>query len=186
MAVQPVRHRFTVAEYHQMAGAGIFGEDDRVELLEGEVVEMAPIGSRHAACVKRLNRLFQEQAAERVIVAVQDPVRLGQLSEPQPDLALLRPRHDYYASGHPGPEDVLLIVEVAETTAAWDRQHKVPLYASAGVAEVWLVDLGAGVVEACREPAGGAYAVVRRAGAGETLTPLALPTLTVAVDDIMR
>ncbi len=113
MAVQPAPHRFSVAEYHQMAEAGIFGEDDRVELLDGEIVEMAAIGSRHAACVRRLTSSFYEQLGDQAMVAVQDPIRLGEHSEPEPDLALLRLRGDYYATGHPTPEDVLLVVEVS-------------------------------------------------------------------------
>jgi Uma2 family endonuclease len=144
MGVQLARRLFTVAEYHKMAEAGILSEDDRVELLEGEIVAMSPIGSRHAGLVNRLNRLFSQRAGDQVVVSVQNPVRLGGYSEPQPDLALLRPRADFYTSSHPGPEDVLLAVEVAETSAAVDREVKVPLYARFGVPEVWLVDLAGG------------------------------------------
>ena len=126
-----------------MADAGIFGEDDRVELLDGEIVEMAPVGSRHAACVNKLTQLFVERSEGRALLAPRNPITLGERSEPQPDLALLRPRADYYASGHPTPDEVLLVVEVGDTTAEWDRRHKLPLYAAAGVAEVWLVDLAA-------------------------------------------
>ena len=107
MAVQLVRRRFTVKEYYQMAEAGILHADDRIELLEGQIVEMAPIGSRHAACVARLNSIFFQKLGERAIVRVQGPIHLGEVSEPQPDLSLLRPRPDFYATAHPGPEDVL-------------------------------------------------------------------------------
>src|SRR5262245_37141744 len=116
MAVQVSRRLFTVDEYYQMAQAGILHEDDRVELIEGEIIETAAIGSRHAACVDRLNQLFSGRVAGRAIVRVQNPIRLSQRSEPQPDLALLRPRADFYATGHPGPQDVLLVVEVADTS----------------------------------------------------------------------
>ena len=185
MAVQPVRHRFTVSEYYRMADAGIFGEDDRVELLDGEIVEMAAIGSRHAGCVNRLNSFFVQRLGRRAVVAVQNPVRLGDLSEPQPDLALVRPRPDDYGGGHPHPGDVLLLMEVADTTAAWERQHKLPLYASGGVGEVWLVDLAAPAVEVYRRPEGGVYGEVQVVGGGEVLSPLAFPDVALAVADLL-
>ncbi len=185
MSVQVSRRRFTVDEYHRMLEAGILGEDDRVELINGEVVEMAPIGSRHAACVKRLNTLFALQVRDRAIVGIQDPIRLGEFSEPQPDITLLRPRPDYYAAGHPTSEDVLLVIEVAETSAEYDRQVKVPLYARAGIPEVWVVDLAGEAVEVYREPAGNSYRQMRRLGRGETVSPEALPNLALAVDDIL-
>src|SRR2546426_2118990 len=141
MSITLEKRRFTVDEYHRMAEAGIFSEDESVELLEGEIVEMTPISSRHAACVNKLTRLFTRELGERVVVSVQNPVALTETSEPQPDLALLRPRADFYAAGHPGPEDVLLMVEVADTSATSDRAVKVPLYARAGIEEVWLIDL---------------------------------------------
>ena len=126
-----------------MAEAGLLAEDDRVEFVEGEIAEMAPIGSRPAACVDRLNRLFSQRVRERATGRVQNPIRFGEHSEPQPDLALLQPREDFYAAAHPGPGDTLLVVEVAETTADADRVIKLPLYARAGIAEVWLVGLAA-------------------------------------------
>jgi Uma2 family endonuclease len=186
MDVRVERRLFTVEEYHRMAEAGILSEDDRVELIEGEIVEMSPIGSRHAAAVKRLLNLFlPAQAASRAILSVQDPIRLGRRSEPQPDVALLRPREDFYASEHPGPEDVLLIVEVAEHSAGYDRGVKVPLYARYGVVEVWVVDLLRGVVEVYRGPEGEGYREVRVVGRGEVITPLQLPDLHVPVDQIL-
>jgi Uma2 family endonuclease len=117
MSVQVMRRLFTVDEYYQMAEAGILAEDDRVELIKGEIVEMSPISARHAARVKRLNRIFSRQLGERVIVCVQDPIRLNEYSEPEPDIALVQPRSDFYANAHPEPEDVLLLVEVAETSS---------------------------------------------------------------------
>lgn len=139
----PVRHLFSLEEFHRMGHSGIFGEDDRVELIEGEIVEMSPIGSAHAATVNRLNRLLTTQAGERAIVTVQNPLSIpgedaAVDSEPQPDLMLLEPRNDFYAEGHPTPEDVLLLIEVADTTPDFDRTVKLPVYAGGGVAEVWV------------------------------------------------
>lgn len=185
MAVQPAPHRFTVKEYYRMAEAGILTRDDRVELLEGEIVEMAPIGSRHAACVTRISRSFFQHVSGRATVSVQNPIRLGELSEPQPDVALLRSRPDDYAGGHPGPEDVLLVVEVGDTTAAWDRERKLPLYAAAGVREVWLVDLPAATVEIWRRPEGGAYHDVRLVRPEESLAPEVFPEASLLAGDLL-
>ena len=185
MSVQVVRRSFTVEEYYRMVEAGILSEDDRVELLEGEIVEMPPIGSRHASSVDRLNRLFSQRVGDRALVRVQNPVRLGPRTEPQPDLALLRPRPDYYAQAHPGPEDVFLVVEVGETSADFDREVKIPLYARAGISEVWLLDLGGGHVEVYRGPTVQGYREVRRVQRGQRLAPEALPDLDLAMDDIL-
>jgi len=165
-----------------MAEAGLLAPDDRVELIEGEIIDMAAIGSRHAACVKRLAKLFMTRLGERAVVGVQDPVRLSDLSEPQPDLAVLRDRSDFYASAHPGPGDVLLVVEVADTTLAWDRNVKGPLYGRTGVREVWIVDLGAEVVEVLTGPGAQGYADVRQAHRGESLE---IAGITVDVDEIL-
>ncbi len=185
MSVQVQRRLFTVEEYHRMAEAGILSEDDRIELIEGELIAMSPIGSRHAACVKRLVRLLDRAVGERAIVSAQDPIRLGRHSEPQPDVALLRHRPDFYASAHPGPEDVLLIVEVAETSADYDRTVKIPLYARHGIPEAWLVDLTEEHIEIYRQPSPQGYRETRTARRGETLHPIALPGLTIAVEDIL-
>lgn len=185
MAFQLLRRGFTVEEFHRMAQAGILTEDDRVELIEGEIITMTPVGSRHAACVDRLTRLFSAHVGREAIVRVQNPVRLGERSEPQPDLALLRFRSDFYASAHPGPEDVLLVVEVAETTADADREVKLPLYARSGIAEAWLVDLAGGRVEVGRRPTPRGYEEVERFGRGARVRSRALPELDLAVDEIL-
>jgi len=185
MAVRPAPYRFTVGEYHQMAEVGIFNEDSRVELLEGQIVDMAAIGSRHAACARRLSRSFFEKVTGKAIVSIQNPVRLNEQSEPQPDVMLLRSRPDYYADGHPGPEDVLLLVEVGDTTAAWDRERKLPLYAAARVREVWLVDLPAGTVEVCRRPERAAYKDVRLVWRDDSLTLAAFPDASLLAGDLL-
>lgn len=177
----PSPHRFTVEEYHQMAMAGVLAPDSRTELIEGEVVEMAPIGSRHASVVKRLNRFFSTGVGGRAVVGVQDPVQLWPYSEPQPDLALLVPRHDDYAIGHPGAGDVLLVVEVADSSGPFDRRHKLPLYARHGVPEVWLVDIPGRAVEMYRAPGAEGYGTVVSVGEGGTVAPLAFPDLVLEV-----
>lgn len=141
MSVQLLRRKFTLEQYHKMAESGILTEDDRVELIRGEIVEMSPIGRRHAACVRRLVTLFSEKLRLRAIVDTQNPVELSDRSEPQPDVALLQPRPDFYEAGHPKAKDIFLLVEVADTTAETDRDVKIPLYAEDGISEVWLVDI---------------------------------------------
>jgi Uma2 family endonuclease len=185
MSIQLSRRLFTVHEYHQMAQAGILHEDHRVELIEGEIVQMASIGSRHAACVDRLTQLFVMRVAGRAIVRVQNPILLNEYSEPQPALALLRPRPDFYAAAHPWPQDILLVVEVADTSAGIDRAAKIPLYARTGITEIWLVDLQEGRVEVHRQPTLQGYQLVQYLGRGNSLALEAFPDLTLAVDDIL-
>jgi Uma2 family endonuclease len=154
--------------------AGILAEDDRVELIEAEIVEMAAIGTAHAACVDRLNHFLMTAAAGRVHVRVQNPVRLSDFTEPQPDLALLHVREDFHAGGHPGPGDTLLVVEVAHTTLGYDRIIKLPLYARSAVSEVWIVNIDEDVVEVYRDPRGGRYTVSERVERGGVLRPAAI------------
>jgi Uma2 family endonuclease len=134
-------HRFTVAEYQRMGETGIFHEDDRVELIEGEIVEMSPIGSPHSGAHMRIQKRLEQAVGERAIVSSQNPVILGDFSEPQPDIALVCPRDDFYTRSHPTPQDVLLLIEVAESSLRYDREIKLPLYARHGIPAVWLVDL---------------------------------------------
>ncbi len=181
---QITRRLFDVTEYYRMAEAGIFHEDDRVELIEGEIVKMSPIGLRHAACVDRLTDFFTSSRA-KPLVRVQNPVRLDDHSEPQPDLSLLKRRKDYYAGGHPSPADVLLVVEVADTSEAYDRDVKVPLYARRGIPEVWLVRLLADSIRVYRAPENGAYRDVQDFGRGQTLSPSLLPEVALSTDDIL-
>ncbi|HIC95230.1 TPA: Uma2 family endonuclease [Candidatus Bipolaricaulota bacterium] len=185
MSVQIVRHKFTVDDYHRMAKAGILSEDDRVELIEGEIVAMAPIGDRHAGTVDFLAESFFRYLGDQVQVRVQSPIRLGEHSELQPDLALLKRRPDFYRDRHPSPQEVLLSVEVAETSPEYDREVKIPLYARFGVSEVWLVDLEAGAVEVYRGPSGEGYQqqeVLRR---GEVISPKAFPEIELPVGEIL-
>ncbi len=180
------RRRFTVDEYHRMAEAGILHEDDRVELLEGEIVEMSPIGRRHQACVDRLTQWLVPALRGRAIVRVQGSVKLSDVSAPQPDVLLLRPRQDFYATVDPGPDDVFLVIEVADTSLRYDQGIKVPLYARHGIPEVWVIDLAEERVFIYRDPHPGAgYRAVEVLGRGARLAPQAFPELELAIDELL-
>ncbi len=183
MSVQIVRRHFNVAEYYRMMEAGILSESDHVELIDGEVIEMSPIGSRHAACVDRLNKFLNK--LNDVIVRVQNPVRLDDFSEPQPDITLLRMRADYYAQGHPTPSDVLLVIEVADSSTEFDRVVKLPLYAEALIPEFWLVNVPDEKVEVFSHPSNGAFQQSQEFKRGENLASQTIPYLSLAVDDIL-
>ncbi len=169
MSHQIAKRWFSVDEYYRMAEAGILREDDRVELIEGEIVEMSPIGSRHAGCVKTLNALLGRHLGQTVVVSVQDPIYLDEFSVPQPDIALLRPREDFYTKGHPIPSDVLLVIEVADSSVEFDRNKKLPLYAQANIPEVWIINLPQETIEIYMQPVGGTYREIRLVKRGETV-----------------
>lgn len=182
--VEPLyqRHPLTADDYDRMGQAGILGEDDRVELLEGEIIDMPPIGSPHGGAVKRIaNRLVHVVPEGEAIVAVQDPLRLSGFSEPEPDIALLKPRDDFYSARHPEPEDVLLLIEVAETSLRYDRDKKLPLYAHAGIPECWLVDLPGKTLWIYRDPDPEGYRTARPA---EDLSALSIPRTQQATIDL--
>lgn len=185
MSRKPAKYWITADEYEQMGRAGVFGAAARLELLEGEIFEMSPIGSPHAACVKFLSNFLNRQFAGKLIVGVQDPVRLNAFSEPQPDVALLGWRDDFYRGAHPTPADVLLLVEVADSTVETDRSYKLPLYAQAGVAEVWIVNLPGEVIEVYAEPSGGAYHTARSYARGESARSVTVPDLALAVSEML-
>jgi Uma2 family endonuclease len=179
------KRRFNVDEYYAMARAGILSERDRVELIEGEIVTMSPIGVAHAAAVDRAAQTLMRSVAGRSIVRVQNPIRVDTFSEPQPDLTLLRPREDFYRTAHPGPADILLVIEIADASLRYDRHIKAPLYARHGIVEYWLVDLAAGTVTSYTSPDGATYRAVAVHARGEMLTPIALPDCTLTVDDLL-
>ena len=184
MAAKPARRLFTVSEYYQMGNAGILTDDDRVELIEGEVIEMPAIGGRHASRVNRLTRLFSRAFGDEVILTVQNPLRLSQRSEPIPDILLLKPRPDFYVE-HPAPTDVLLLVEVSDTTAGYDRRVKLPLYARLGVPEVWIADLDRSIIDIHREPCPTGDRLVETKRRGERIAPAAFPDQSFLVEDIL-
>ncbi len=155
----PRRHRITVHEYYRMAEIGLLAPDARVELIEGEIIDMAPIGTEHSSVVDRLTYLLVRALGDRAIVRIQNPSRLSQITEPEPDVAVLTPRDDFYRHAHPNGGEVLLLIEVSESSLRYDRDVKVPLYARYGVAEVWIVDLQHRCVLTYSSPADGQYRV---------------------------
>jgi Uma2 family endonuclease len=178
------RRLFTVDEYYRMAKAGILCEDDRVELLDGAIVEMSPIGTRHAAGVDRLTAVLHKSLQGRGTVRVQGPIRLNPRSEPLPDIAVLRPRDDFYASAHPTPSDVMLVVEVADTSLPYDRGFKLGIYARAGISEVWIVDVLNERVDVYTRPEPNGYQSHASAARGERLASTVAGT-DLLVDDIL-
>ncbi len=173
----PRRHRITAEEYHRMGEAGIFSEDDRVELIEGEIIDMTPIGSGHANTVDELVRMIAPRLREDKRLRVQNPIVLDHTNEPQPDLAIIKNRS--YSDAHPGPEDILLLIEVADTSLTYDRTVKIPLYARHGIAEAWLVDLPGKAVEIFRYPSPNGYLDVDRHRPGQRLQALLVPEVEV-------
>lgn len=181
-------HRFTVEEYYRMGETGILAPDARVELIEGEIYDMMPVGPFHSGIGTRLHRLFERLPnPDRWLVRSQYPVRLNDGSEPQPDLALVRPRDDFYTGSHPTPADVFLLVEVADSSLSFDREKKLPLYARAGIAEFWLVNLVARNLEVYRRPNAltGSYGETFVVGIGDTLAPAVFPDAGLAVAQLL-
>ena len=184
-AAVPTRRRFTVAEYYAMADAGILSENDRVELLDGDLIVMPPIGDWHAASVDLFTNILPPSLQGRAIVRVQNPTRLDNNSEPQPDVMLLRWRDDFYRNGHPAPGDVLLLIEVADSSAEFDRTVKLAAYARAGIPELWSVARPERRIEAYTDPTGDSYDTVRHFGFGESIAPQAFPDIVLEVARII-
>jgi Uma2 family endonuclease len=176
--------RFTVDEYELMGKVGILAENDRTELLDGEIYGMSPIGPKHAMLVRRITRQLYRVAGD-MSIHVQDPIRLDPRSEPQPDLVVARPRHDEYESGHPTARDILLVIEVSDSTLALDRGVKLPIYAEQGIAEVWIVDVKAEVVHVHTDPEGRGYRTVRSLGIGDVLEPTTIENVRISVADVL-
>jgi len=180
-----IHHRFSVEDYEQMIEFGILTENDRVELIHGEIIDKALISDQHAACVKRLNRLLSRRVGDSALLSIQNPIRLTD-SEPEPDVALLQPREDFYASGKPQPPDILLLIEVADTTLDYDRDVKRPLYAQAGISEYWILNIPEECLEVHRQPQpDGIYSSVQSLRRGERVEIAALPGLTLGVDELL-
>jgi len=184
MSVEYQKRFFNVEEYYRMAEAGVLTPNDHVELIEGEIIEMSPIGGPHAACVRKLGALLARLLADSAILSIQNPVAINGYSEPQPDVAILRARDDFYST-HPTPDDVLVIIEVADTSVEYDRNVKMPLYARAGIPEAWLVNLPKGVVEIYTQPAEGLYQKSQIFKRGQATVSQTLARLTLNVDNIL-
>ena len=180
------RHRFTVEEYARMGVAGIFFEDDRVELIDGDVYEMTPIGPTHAGIVDELTELLVSRLAGKAKVRTQNPIRLDRHTEPQPDLVVARPRSSHYTDRHPEGDEVLLVIEVADSSLRYDREAKLPLYAKAGIPEAWLVDLTARTITVHTEPGAGGYAVEQGLGRGQEIASSSVAGLHLSVDRIFE
>jgi Uma2 family endonuclease len=183
MVTEIVRFRFTTDEYEQMIAAGILTEEDRVELIEGEIIEMRPIGDDHVFAVNNLTEMLVRRLAGQAVVSIQNPIRLSGRSRPQPDIALWRPAK---RRSLPGPDDILLLIEVADSTLAFDRDVKLPLYARAGIVEVWIVNLIDKRIEVYRQPAEGGYRSVEFAGQDEVVSPLSFPGVELSVEAILQ
>jgi len=183
-ALAPQRHRLSVADYHRMSEAGIFSADARVELIEGEIIDMPPIGIDHAYVVTKLTALLTRKAGVNAIVYAQNPINLNHHSEPQPDIALLRYRDDFYRHTRPGPADIILLVEVADSSLRYDLDVKLPLYARHGIPEVWIVDLQRQRLEIHRRPEESAYLEKRCPDKGEFISPRGLAECGFDLEDL--
>ena len=178
-------YRLTVAQYLAMGEAGILAKEDRVELLDGVLVNMAAMGNRHLAAVARFNKMLTQSVGDRAIVWVQGSIQLDDNSRPEPDLALLRERADFYESEAAGPGDVLLLIEVSDSSADYDRYDKLPRYARAGIPEVWLAVLPERIIAAHTEPVGDRYTHRRVYSPGDTIAPGLFPDIALPVDGIL-
>jgi len=185
--MQLLTHKFTTEQFHQMGEAQIFPPSDRLELIEGEVITMSPIGFRHAATINRLlDQFLTLQLQKRTIISIQNSLRLDPHSEPQPDLVLLKPREDFYGHQLPQAQDVLLLIEVADSSLNYDREIKMPLYAQHRINEVWLINLNQAQLEVYRSPQEGYYQDQTILISSQTLTPLAFPELEITLTRILN
>lgn len=180
--MQLTHRKFNVNEYHKMAETGILTPEDRVELIKGEIIAMSPIGRKHAASVNRLTNLFPSLLGDKVIVSVQNSIRLDNYSEPQPDIVLLKPRSDFYESKIPEPEDIYLLIEVADSTIKYDQDVKLPLYAESNISEVWIVNLNNTTLEVYRQPQNKTY--LEQQKNIQSISPLAFPEIMLTINDI--
>jgi Uma2 family endonuclease len=185
MRIEATKKLFTVDEYYRMAEVGILGPEDRVELIDGEIIEMSPIGYKHAGCVLWLTNALTIAFRRKALLNPQNPLRLSNYTEPEPDIVLLKPRKDAYRHKHVEAEDALLVIEVSDTTLRYDRDVKVPHYAAAGILEVWIVDLEHDLLLVYRAPDGSTYKDCLTMKRGDSVSAQAFPEITFKVDDIL-
>jgi Uma2 family endonuclease len=185
MSANPTKKLFNVYEYHQMEDAGILSERERLELIYGEILIKAVAGPPHNASVARVNREMGRIVGDRAIVFIQSSVRLNDWNEPEPDVVLLHPKEDFYASKHPGPDDIFLVVEVADSSLKFDLGTKARLYAETGVVEYWIVDIPNDCLFAYSDIHEGTYRTIRQLRRGDTIAPILLPECTIAIDSLL-
>lgn len=185
METAPSTYRFSVEEFNKLGEAGIFDEDDRVELIDGEIIVMSPIGREHAGIVMRLNAVLNERLGRRALVNPQNPAVIDEFSELLPDFTLLRPKNDFYKSGHPAPDDIFLIIEVSDTTLAYDRGLKLQKYAERGINEVWIVNVSKSSIEQFREPTPRGFQRSRQYRLGDRIEVAAFPEISFGVEELI-
>ncbi len=185
MLAEVTKRLFTVDEFYRMADAGIFAEGDRVELIEGEIIQMSPIGHRHMVCVNRANDLFVSALKGKALISIQNPLRLNEYNEPQPDLVAFKWRADYYASKPYTLDDALFVVEISDTTLRYDTRVKLPIYAAAGVQEVWIENLKENLLLVCRYPISKVYKTQLSLRQGDLVSPFAFPDVRFKVEDLL-
>ncbi|OCQ90722.1 hypothetical protein BCD67_03115 [Oscillatoriales cyanobacterium USR001] len=185
MTIVATRKKFTVEEYHKLGEVGILGLDDRTELIDGDIIFMSPMGTRHASCIDRLLEIFFLGLGKRATITSQTPIRLNGRLEPQPDLSILKRREGSYRESPPQSQDIYLLIEVADTTIDNDRNVKSVLYGKAGIIELWIVDIEADLIEVYRNPSINGYESVQQFRRGESISPIAFPDLVIGVDAIL-
>jgi Uma2 family endonuclease len=185
MQTEITKKLFTVDEYYRMADAGILTENDRVELIEGEIIQMSPIGRKHAARVDRATDILTLRLRGKAMVSIQNPLRLNNFNEPQPDIVVLKPREDYYESKSHTPEDTFVVMEVSDSTLRYDVEVKLPIYARAGIPEVWIENVSEDLLLVCRDPSDSGYKTQLTFHRGDSLAPLAFPDVLFKAEDFL-
>ncbi|AKE66627.1 protein of unknown function DUF820 [Microcystis aeruginosa NIES-3806] len=185
MSLSLITRKFTVEEYEKMTTEGIIKPDEKVELIRGEIIKMSPMGTRHAACIARLTQLFYRKFGDLILLGVQNPIRLNNNSQPEPDLSLLIPRSDFYVAAYPCPQDIYLIIEVSDSTLDYDRYTKIPLYAEANIQEVWIVNLKEECLEVYRHPLHGSYQAIQKYYRGEIIFIESFPAIELTLIEIL-
>lgn len=185
MSLSLITRKFTVEEYEKMATEGIIKPDEKVELIRGEIIKMSPMGTRHAACIARLTQLLYRKFGDLILLGVQNPIRLNNNSQPEPDLSLLIPRADFYVAAYPCPQDIYLIIEVSDSTLDYDRYTKIPLYAEANIQEVWIINLKEECLEVYRHPLNGSYQAMQKYYRGESIFIESFPEIELTLTEIL-
>lgn len=186
MTVLPARKTFTVREYHRMIDAGVFIGDSNYELINGEIVSKMTQGHLHISCINRLANLLIPKLVGKAIVSIQNAVSIGEISEPEPDVSILKYRDDFYENAKPTEKDVLLLIEVSDSMTSYDRKVKISLYAQANIEEVWLINLTRKIVEVYTQPENGKYKIAAKVGKTQSITPKLIPNITIEVSDIIK